>query len=171
MKNFTKSVFYSTTVLAVGVVGIFTIYNNVTTTGDAASVASISPASGQSDIGINFGEALDNASQSFEEVTSNATKTMESSASALNDMVSAAGEEVSETVGEVTNTASDIVTKAEEKPAEVISETTGTVSETVETATETVETTAEEAIPAVPEVTEESATDKVKGKVKDIIKY
>lgn len=45
MSNFTKSILYSATVLAVGLVAIFSIYSNVSTSPDA-SVAAIEPATG-----------------------------------------------------------------------------------------------------------------------------
>lgn len=53
MNNFTKSILYSTTVLAVGLVAIFAIYDNVTQN-QIASVAEIAPAAGESDFGIRF---------------------------------------------------------------------------------------------------------------------
>lgn len=46
MSNFTKSILYSATVLAVGLVAIFSIYSNVSTSPDA-SVAAIEPATGE----------------------------------------------------------------------------------------------------------------------------
>lgn len=53
MSNFTKSILYSTTVLAVGLVAIFSIYDNVTTS-NSAKVAAIEPAAGESDLGIAY---------------------------------------------------------------------------------------------------------------------
>ncbi len=46
MSNFTKSILYSATVLAVGLVAIFSIYSNVSTSPDV-SVAAIEPATGE----------------------------------------------------------------------------------------------------------------------------
>ncbi len=122
MKNFSKSVLYSTAVLAVGLVGIFTIYNNVEPSNDGISMASIAPASGQSDLGVNFGEALEDSNYVFEDVTYNATDIMESSASELNDLVSAAGGDVSEMVDTTIETATDAAKEVTEK-VENISDT------------------------------------------------
>lgn len=53
MNNFTKSILYSTTVLAAGLVAIFAIYDGVTK--DAGvQVAAVEPAAGESDFGIQF---------------------------------------------------------------------------------------------------------------------
>lgn len=53
MNNFTKSILYSTTVLAVGLVAIFAIYDNVTQN-QSTAVAEIASAAGESDFGIQF---------------------------------------------------------------------------------------------------------------------
>ncbi len=57
MSNFTKSVMYSTTVLAAGLVAIMAIYNSIPSTPeDSMTYANMSPAAGvsASDIGVNF---------------------------------------------------------------------------------------------------------------------
>ncbi len=69
MSNFTKSVVYSTTVLAAGVVAIFAIYNNVSTSPDGSSVADITPAAGVSSIGIGYDKAIENVSNTIEAST------------------------------------------------------------------------------------------------------
>ncbi len=69
MNNFTKSVMYSTTVLAVGLVAMFAIYSNISPNDGSSSIANISPAAGgASDLGVNFDDALSNSDYAFEEV-------------------------------------------------------------------------------------------------------
>jgi len=59
MSNFTRSILYSTTVMVAGLIGIFTIYNNVDVLNDGSAFSHIAPAANKSDIGVNFGEILD----------------------------------------------------------------------------------------------------------------
>ena len=108
MSNFTKSVLYSTTVLAAGLIAIFSIYNNVSTSKDEISMANISPAAGESTLGINFGEELNNMPMSLsgiEKTPEDIQNAMEASADALNNMVSAAGQTIPEVAAEIIETA------------------------------------------------------------------
>ncbi len=182
MKNFSKSILYSTTVLAVGVVGAFTIYNNVSPSNEGASLANISPASGQSDLGINFSAALDNADYVFEGTTSNAAEMMESSAGALNDMVSAAGDKVSDAVEATTEGASNIANAADDKISNVVDDATETSDTVSDAADDNVSGIADKAEESTTEITDnvDSASDvvpevdavnDVADTAKEIIKY
>ncbi len=122
MKNFTRSVLYSSTVLAAGLVAIFAIYSNVSTFENGQSIANISPAAGESSLGVNFGEVIDTSAIKVDmERTPEAIQSaMESSANALNNMVSAAGQEIPEVAIEAINATNeaDAMMGAEESSAE-----------------------------------------------------
>ncbi|MCK5374219.1 MAG: hypothetical protein KAJ40_02955 [Alphaproteobacteria bacterium] len=70
MSNFTRSILYSTTVLAMGLVAMFALYNSVIISPDGASVAQISPATGDSDLGIVYDSDTSDASNMEEAVSS-----------------------------------------------------------------------------------------------------
>ena len=69
MSNFTKSIFYSGTVLAIGLIAVFTIYNSTIGT-DASSVSSIEPAAG-----VEFGAFQETVAQTTDAIT-NAVETL-----------------------------------------------------------------------------------------------
>ncbi len=134
MKNFTKSVLYSTTIVAAGLVAAFAIYSNVAGNQDSSmSIASISPASGASDIGVNFGEdpydmgtamakdmgaIIESAENVAQNSVSSAVDMMQDTAKALNEMATAAGheahEEASDKVEDAAHEAKDMVHEAKE---------------------------------------------------------
>ncbi|MCB1592681.1 MAG: hypothetical protein KDI90_09545 [Alphaproteobacteria bacterium] len=60
MSNFTKSVIYSTAVLAVGLVGIMAISSQ---RDGQAGVASLEPAAGESDMGIDFSKLAEDGAE------------------------------------------------------------------------------------------------------------
>lgn len=98
MSNFTKSILYSTTVLAAGLVAIFAIYNSVTEPSDGFSVSEIAPAAGDSE------DTKDYAAAFGKNVYSKASKVKEAATSVVNTTVEIASEvsEVATTVVEGT---------------------------------------------------------------------
>tara|TARA_B100001093_G_C26739599_1_gene976044 strand:+ start:309 stop:908 length:600 start_codon:yes stop_codon:yes gene_type:complete len=75
MSNFTKSIFYSTAVLAIGLIAIFAIYDMVAKpTGTLNNIAGIEPAAGgnKSDLGID----AETMSQSLDDIKETAGNTI-----------------------------------------------------------------------------------------------
>lgn len=194
MSNFTKSILYSTTVLAAGLVAIFAIYNNVTTSKDGTSVASIAPASGENSLGVNFGETVNSISagaaeamkSAGESVTDTAASAMETakqatatSADALNNIATSAGEVVSDKVENIAEAITDAVEPTENDAIEAVETATeGASKEAVEEAIEDVKpatgeevTTniAEDSIEATTDLHVEGATKSVEGAAKGIM--
>lgn len=58
MSNFTKSIIYSVAVLAVGIIGVMAVYDK-----DIHAPAGIEPAAGDSDLGLDFSDAIDEANK------------------------------------------------------------------------------------------------------------
>ena len=107
MSNFTKSIVYSGAVLAVGLVAIFAIYNNMAPTG--TNFASLEPASGEATSTIEDGfegttnSILDAAADAGEA----AGEMAEEATNAALDGASDAGEAISEGAEAATETATD----------------------------------------------------------------
>ncbi|MCB1680586.1 MAG: hypothetical protein H6858_00655 [Rhodospirillales bacterium] len=72
MSNFTKSVIYSTAVLAIGLVGILAISGQ--REGQKPAVAGIEPAAGDSDMGLDFSKTMDEAGENIKAVASQASE-------------------------------------------------------------------------------------------------
>ena len=131
MSNFTKSIVYSTTVLAAGVVAIFAIYNNVSTDTDGAAVAGITPAAGTSTIGINFENVIDEAKTKATLAASDAKEAVGNAAEGAKEtMDNVIGAEEGKSVGDVIGEKIDAIepaaagSEATEKPADVKKEDT-----------------------------------------------
>ncbi len=138
MSNFTKSILYSTTVLAAGLVAIFSIYNNVTKTDTAAAVANITPAAGQSDLGINFnaGDIAENMTTMASDAVENAGEAMTDGATALNDVAAATGYHVSDAASNAMDAVATITDISDVKP-DMLNDVTETVGEKLSDAVET----------------------------------
>ncbi|MFP4385941.1 MAG: hypothetical protein ACLFRA_01880 [Alphaproteobacteria bacterium] len=67
MCNFTRSILYSTMVLAAGLVAIFSIYNSVSVSPDGSAVSQISPAAGDSTLGVSYSESSETLEHSTPE--------------------------------------------------------------------------------------------------------
>ena len=112
MSNFTKSIVYSTTVLAAGVVAIFAIYNNVSTSPDGSSVADITPAAGVSSIGIGYDKAIENVSNTIEASTEAAKEKageMKDSAKAAMEPIKSKMDDAGAVVGETVEQAGEAI--------------------------------------------------------------
>ncbi|MCK5384066.1 MAG: hypothetical protein KAJ29_00725 [Alphaproteobacteria bacterium] len=97
MSNFTRSILYSTSVLVVGLVAIFAIYNDVANAPDGANVAQISPAAGISNLGITY-DAQDAGAQSLlDNISSDAQDVIEP----VNDAMQKAIDEIDSTIDEM----------------------------------------------------------------------
>tara|TARA_R110001592_G_scaffold79054_5_gene236786 strand:+ start:2007 stop:3068 length:1062 start_codon:yes stop_codon:yes gene_type:complete len=119
MSNFTKSIVYSTTVLAAGVVAIFAIYNNVSTDTDGAAVAGITPAAGTSTIGINFENVIDEAKTKATLAASDAKEAVGNAAEATGEAIEgatqAAGEAISDAAEGAKETMDNVIGAEEGK--------------------------------------------------------
>ncbi len=126
MSNFTKSIFYSTFVLAAGLVAIFAIYNNVTTNQSGSSLAEISPAAGEeSAIVIEYDEVMNKGSDVAADATTAVLGAAETVGSAINGAVDATEETLAE--------AGDMVEKTMESLAPAAGEETTTEAPAEET--------------------------------------
>lgn len=164
MSNFTRSILYSTTVLAAGLVAIFAIYNNITATGsmDATAAADIAPAAGgSSDLGINFGEdelAAENSEAGQDNVASD--EAVQETAEALSTISTASGEgeepaqsenteaelkAVADEAGKAVAATEDALDAAADATVEATAEVTEEAAEAVEETAESVEESAEDA--------------------------
>jgi len=129
MSNFTKSIVYSTTVLAAGVVGIFAIYN-VSSTPNAGDVAGIEPAAGASTIGLDYSAAVEKAQDAKDSVVEAGVATSEAIEGAVEDAaemgsemketISAEIEDAKDAMDEATTNATETPVIEEEAPAEKI---------------------------------------------------
>ncbi|MGN7438249.1 MAG: hypothetical protein ACTHOO_06340 [Alcanivorax sp.] len=114
MSNFTKSIVYSTTVLAAGVVGIFAIYN-VASTPPGSNVAEISPAAGTSSIGIDYSAAVEKAQDAKDSVIEAGVATSEAIGEAVED-AKEMGADMTESISADIEDAKDAITEATETP-------------------------------------------------------
>ncbi len=158
MSNFTKSILYSTTVLAAGLVAIFAIYNNVTTDQSGSSLAQITPAAGEeSSVAAEYdqvmNEGADMASEAAEATTAAVLGAAETVGSAINGAVDTAEETLAEAGETATETLNNIAPAAGEEEAAPSEEAT---AETVEGEEEEV---AEDAPAEAVEGEEEATTE------------
>jgi methyl-accepting chemotaxis protein len=127
MSSFTKSIFYSGAVLAVGLIAIFAIYDNVA---QDPGFAGIEPAAGEEE---TLGETIANEAGEFgdavEETTGEALE-------ATGEAIEAAGEEMKETGEEMAEGAEEAAEAAEDA-AEATEEAAEEIAEEDETASET----------------------------------
>ncbi len=162
MSNFTKSILYSTTVLAAGLVAIFAIYNNVTTSPDGGVFAGLAPAageqSGESDLGINFEAEFKKAEDAVESVS---TDIQQKTTSAVENNLADIATQAGDSVPEATAGLEDLAEKADHAKEAVEEKTTTTVETVTDAATDQVTEKAEEATDAVTEKAEEIVTEKV----------
>lgn len=180
MSNFTKSVIYSTAVLAIGLVGIMAISGQ--RDGQEAAVAGIEPAAGDSDIGIDFSKTMNDAGADIRDIATEVSQGADEAVSASQEEMNKALEAVDEEVDNLGKPAADLsegtpegivppsnVESAESAPSEAAPANNEGVEKPQEKGKEAALGAAEDAAsiqPAAGDLAEE-AVDQAEGKIMD----
>ena len=113
MNNFSKSIMYSSFVLAAGLVAIFAIYNNDATNRNMGMIAAIEPAAGEeaetksTDLNAIAEAVKETAENAYEATTETMNNVAEATAKTVNDVADAASETTAEAIEATKEAATD----------------------------------------------------------------
>ena len=165
MSNFSKSILYSTTVLAVGLIAIFAIYDVVSTQKSSTGVAAIEPASGEgsSTAGIDA-DAMSNSLNDIRESAGNKLKEAKDDVAEIKDALENVGNQnivktdsLTESTSGVSDAELEATVEATEEKVETIEPAAGALTESITEKGDAVIENAEDVSEDISNTIEESA--------------